>query len=98
MNKMKHYILVKWNSLLNDKETLIEEIHDLFCQTLTIEGIHRVDVFKNIINRENRYDLMVRIEMDESALERYDQSIAHKKWKECYSKYIESKAIFDSEN
>lgn len=93
---MKHYIIVKWNGLVNDKNSIIKEVEILFKETLKIEGINKVEIIKNVVNRANRYDLIIRIDMEEKSLEKYDHCDAHLKWKEKYSKYIESKAIFDS--
>ena len=41
--------------------------------------------------------MLIRIDMEKEALEKYDMSENHHIWKESYSKYIEKKAIFDYE-
>lgn len=92
---MKHHILVKWNELVDDKKKMAEEATTLFNKTKKIEGIHDVNIFLNCINRANRYDLMIVLDMDESALEIYDDCKYHHIWKNEYSKFIEKKAIFD---
>ncbi|MCQ2770856.1 MAG: hypothetical protein MJ236_03550 [Clostridia bacterium] len=92
---MRHHIIVKWNNLVNDKDSLIPDIEKLFSAALEIKGIHSVEIHKNVIDRANRYDLMIVLVMEKSALEEYDNSVFHKEWKNTYSKYIESKAIFD---
>ena len=94
---MKHHIIVKWNEQVQDKKAILSEIDALFQNTTSIEGIRKVELISNIINRPNRYDLMIVIFMDEAALPVYDECIWHKQWKEEYGKYIASKAIFDSE-
>lgn len=93
---MKHHIIVKWNNLVENKKTIIPGIKEIFEKTLELQGIHKVELIENIIDRPNRYDLMIRITMDENILETYDKSLPHHEWKTKYSKYIESKAIFDS--
>lgn len=49
----------------------------------------------NCIDRPNRYDLMITIDMDEEALAAYDASDPHHEWKETFGDLIEKKAIFD---
>ena len=59
--------------------------------------VHGVEVIPNVIDRPNRYDLLIRIAMDESALPLYDACDAHHRWKDEYGALIEKKAIFDCE-
>ena len=93
---MKHNILVKFNNDI-DYHTLIPEISELFNNAKKIQGINDVIIKTNCIDRENRYHLLIQIDMDKEILPVYDESLFHKKWKEDYSKYIEKKAIFDYE-
>lgn len=95
---MKHYIVVKWNELMTDKLEKIPEIRQIFDKTLEISGVKSVEIKENIINRDNRFDLMICIEMDQKSLPIYDESKAHHEWKKKFGKYIEKKAIFDSED
>lgn len=96
---MRHHILAKYSQevMPEQKEQLADDILHLFEKTKTIPGIHQVEVHKNCINRENRYDILIVIEMDKTALEEYDGCIWHKQWKEEYGKILEKKAIFDCE-
>jgi len=96
---MKHCILVKYNSTVgkDDKKPLQERISALFDNLLNVEGIHGVEVIPNVTDRPNRYDLLIRIDMDAEALETYDACETHKLWKKQYAQYLESKAIFDYE-
>ena len=57
----------------------------LVVSTLELEGAMHVDVCPCVVDRPNRYDLMIEIEMDADALPAYDASDIHKKWKEKYS-------------
>ena len=94
---MKHHILVKFKKeiVLN---IILDDIKDIFNQALDIDGIYSIEYHTNCINRDNRYHLMIVINMDKKALAIYDDSYPHKLWKEKYSSYIESKAIFDCED
>lgn len=94
---MLHHILVKWKEAPADAEALRREIQALFEGTLTIPGIHQVDVLPNVVNRPNRYDLLIRLRMDMESLSVYDESEPHRLWKERYSARIAQKAIFDCE-
>ena len=96
---MKHCILVKYKEDIDSarKVELIPEITSVFTPLTDVEGIHGVEVIPNIVNRDNRYDLLIRIDMDMEALPVYDQSQPHKLWKSEYAKYLEKKAIFDYE-
>ena len=94
---MKHVILVKWNKTVLDKESILIEAKNIFEKLLNIEGIKSVMLHKNVIDRTNRYDLMVVIEMNKEVLPIYDESQPHKEWKEKFGKYVENKAIFDFE-
>lgn len=49
----------------------------------------------NQIPLPNRYDLMIETEMNKESLALFDHSEIHSIWKETYSKYIQSKVIFD---
>ncbi len=94
---MRHYIIVKFK----DREVLDEimgSVRDIFERTLVIEGIHSVRLDRCCINRDNRYDLMITIDMDKEALSSYDISEPHREWKEKYGSIIEKKAIFDCED
>ena len=91
---MKHYIIVKWNDpgAMKNETAVIQKLFD---ETLSIPGIHSVKVCASCSDRSNRYDLMIEIVMEESALPAYDESAPHHKWKEQYGPAIAHKAIFD---
>ena len=94
---MKHHILVKWNSLVSDKKSLLLDIQSIFDKLLVYKEVKSVKISENIIDRPNRYDLLICIEMDKEFLPTYDSSEPHREWKEKYAKFVENKAIFDSE-
>lgn len=96
---MKHCILVKYVETITPekKEALIPEIKGVFAPLLSMEGIHDIELIPNVIARPNRYDLLIRITMEEETLPVYDASEPHKIWKSQYGHLLEKKAIFDYE-
>lgn len=96
---MKHDILVKYIPEVTKerKAELIPEIAALFEHTTEIPGIHGVRLYPNVVERENRYDLLIEIDMEREALEAYDGSTWHHQWKEQYGHLLAKKAIFDHE-
>ena len=95
---MKHCILVKWNELVFDKESMLPQINIIFGKLLSSKEIHDVKIHKNVIDRSNRYDVLICIEMDKDFLTKYDESEPHHEWKEKFGKYVENKALFDFED
>jgi hypothetical protein len=79
---MKHYIIAKFNEGCEWKP-MIGAITELFEETLQIPGVHAVTVKPCCINRPNRYDIMIEMEMDPEALTVYDACEAHKKAPGC---------------
>ena len=94
---MKHDILIKYKPEIKKerKAELIPEIRELFEHITEIPGIHGVTLYPNVVERENRYDLLIEIDMERNALEAYDHSVWHKQWKDQYGDLLEKKAIFD---
>jgi hypothetical protein len=94
---MKHYIIAKYNDRVRDKAALLKEIRELFSEAAGIEGVHGVTVRPCVIDRPNRFDLMIELDMDPSALPAWDSSPVHETWKKKYGELLEKKAIFDGE-
>ena len=94
---MLHHIIVKFNNTVEDKHLVISKASELFERLRSLDGINDVNLYPNCIDRDNRYDLMIVIDMDKKALETYDSCEVHKTWKADFGKYILSKAIFDRE-
>lgn len=92
---MLHHILVKWTDEVTDKPALASEVEALFQGILAVDGVHGVAVHPNVIQRPNRYDLLIRIDMDSSALPAYDDCPTHHQWKDIYGHLVAQKAIFD---
>lgn len=92
---MTHYIIVKFNGSVTNKQELFHQIEVLFLPAAQIEGIHQVELFPSCIGRPNRHDLMIRMEMEPEALAAFDASEIHRAWKEQFGGYIAEKTIFD---
>lgn len=94
---MLHHILVKWETPPADVAARCREVEAVFAGALDIPGVHGVSVKPNVIDRPNRYDLLIVVDMDEAALPLYDACDAHHQWKDTYGPLIAKKAIFDCE-
>lgn len=95
---MKHCIIAKFNDSVSDKAAIIERVEELFSSAPAMDGIHGRTVLRNCIDRENRYDLAIVIDMDKAALPAWDASELHRAWKSRFGAYLASKAIFDFES
>ncbi len=94
---MKHLILAKFHTGVTDKAALLEPIRELFSAADQIPGVHGVNVYPCCVERDNRYDVMISLDMDREALPLYDASEMHRAWKREYGDLLEKKAIFDFE-
>lgn len=94
---MKHDILIKYKPEISKarKAELIPEIQSLFDHTTELPGIHAVNLYPNVVERDNRYDLLIEIDMERESLDAYDHSVWHQQWKDQYADILEKKAIFD---
>ena len=72
-------------------------MREIFAQTLVIPGVHGLTLRRNCIDRPNRYDLLIELDMDPAALPAYDASEPHHRWKNDYGALVAKKAIFDYE-
>ncbi|MBR3106920.1 MAG: Dabb family protein [Clostridia bacterium] len=94
---MKHHIIVKFTEG-TDVKALAAPVKTIFDETLSIPGVHGVDVKLSNSDRANRYDLMIVMDMDKEALPAYDASAPHHQWKNEYADRIAKKAIFDCDD
>ena len=94
---MKHCIIVKWNEIVTDKAKILDGVREVFADCTATDGVKGVEIIPNIIDRPNRYDVMIVVTMDKDALTAWDDSDTHKRWKSEYGDRIVSKAIFDAE-
>ncbi len=93
---MKHHIIVKFRNDAPSVEEMMPRIDAIFSGVLEVPGVRGYEILENCVDRSNRYNLMIVITMDRDALGTYDKCEAHHAWKNEFSGYIESKAIFDS--
>ena len=89
--------MVKWNSTVTDKASVLSALRLLFSPAAEIPGVSGVRFIENCVDRPNRYDLAILIGMERSALPLWDACEVHKRWKSAYGDKIEAKAIFDFE-
>ena len=54
-------------------------------------------VLPGCVDRDNRYHVLIRLDMDPAALTAYDASAMHHRWKDRFGPLLEKKAIFDYE-
>ena len=94
---MKHCIIAKFNDTVDDKAAMIERIEALFISAPAMDGVCGCTVLRNCVDRENRYDLAIVIDMDKAALPAWDASELHREWKSRFGSYLAAKAIFDFE-
>ena len=92
---MKHHIIAKFNETVTDKTGMLTDIQKLFAAGTPAEGVESISVIPNVIDRPNRFDVMIVIEMDRDALPNWDASQLHHDWKDRFGAYLEKKAIFD---
>lgn len=93
---MKHYIIVKFDESVDANE-MVSQIRELFHKALDINGVDKVEIYVSNIDLPNRHDLMIKMSLSQIALELFDNSEVHKKWKSEYGRYIIQKTIFDCE-
>ena len=95
---MKHCILAKYRpEVYPRRQELLPRIRQIFSAASELEGVSGASVYPNCVARENRYDVMIVLEMDRDALPLYDDSEMHHRWKDEFGGLLEKKAIFDYE-
>lgn len=95
---MKHCIIAKFNESAADKQAALARVRALFAGAEPIEGVRGITIHENCVVRDNRYDLMIVVEMEKAALPNWDASRIHHQWKEQFGGLLEKKAIFDYED
>ena len=94
---MKHYILAKFLPQFAEKLPFFCRIEEIFSTVDEIPGVYAARVYTNCIDRENRYDVMIVLDMEQDALPAWDESEQHRRWKAEFAELLEKKAIFDHE-
>jgi len=92
---LKHMILAKFKPEVANKAALLEPIRVLFSAADQIPGVRGAAVYPCCVQRNNRYDVLIVLDMDREALPMYDDSEMHHAWKARYGSLLEKKAIFD---
>lgn len=92
---MLHHILVKWNDQVTDKAAMADKVRALYAAAADIPGVQGVCIKPNVIDRPNRYDLLIVLDLPADALPTWDASALHHQWKDDFGGLIEKKAIFD---
>ena len=72
---MKHCILAKFTPEAKaQRAALLPRIREIFSAAADIPGVHGAEVIPNCVDRDNRYDVLIRLDMDREALPLYDVS------------------------
>lgn len=75
---MKHCILAKFTPEAKaQRAALLPRIREIFSAAADIPGVHGAEVIPNCVDRDNRYDVLIRLDMDREALPLYDVSAMH---------------------
>ena len=95
---MKHCILAKYTAdAYSRRAELLHRVRERFSAAADIPGVTGAKVFPNCVDRSNRYDVLIVLEMARDALAAYDESAMHHRWKDEFGPLLEQKAIFDFE-
>ena len=95
---MKHCILAKYTAdAYSRRAELLPRVREIFSAAANIPGVTGAKVFPNCVDRSNRYDVLIVLEMARDALAAYDESAMHQRWKDEFGPLLEQKAIFDFE-
>lgn len=94
---MKHMILAKFKPEIADKAALMDRAEEIFSAADQVPGVHGAKTYRCCVDRSNRYDLMIVLDMDREALSVYDDCEMHHTWKREFGDLLEKKAIFDWE-
>ena len=95
---MKHCILAKYTAdAYSRRAELLPRVREIFSAAADIPGVAGAEVFSNCVDRANRYDVLIVLEMARDALAAYDESAMHQRWKDEFGPLLEQKAIFDFE-
>ena len=76
----------------------LAQVRALLSGAEPIEGVRGITIHENCVARDNRYDLMIVVEMEKAALPNWDASEIHHRWKNQFGGMLEKKAIFDYED
>lgn len=60
---MKHCIIAKFGDMVADKKEAAAQVKALFAAAAPVEGVTGIVIHENCVARDNRYDLMIVVEM-----------------------------------
>ena len=64
---MRHCILTRFRADAGDWQAYLPEIREIFSAAGDIPGVRGAEVFPNCVDRENRYHVLIRLDMDPAA-------------------------------
>ncbi|MBR5636176.1 MAG: hypothetical protein IKW81_04500, partial [Pseudobutyrivibrio sp.] len=79
------------------KHTDYSDIEKIFKPSLNIEGVNSFNILKSNSDKDNRYDIMIKMDLSEQGLLNFDSSEVHSLWKSEFGDLIFNKVIFDCE-
>ena len=72
---MKHCIIAKFGDMVADKKETLAQVKALFAAAAPVEGVTGIVIHENCVARDNRYDLMIVVEMARDAPQNVVQSM-----------------------
>ena len=90
-------MFVKWKPGAVDMDAWAKKADGLFAKSVADGLATALTIRRNVLNRPNRYDLLIEQTMTPDMLPAYDASEPHHRWKETFGARIQQKAIFDYE-
>lgn len=94
---MKHLIIAKYHDAVSDKEEMFRRISELFSTWTEYPFIRDCRIIRNCIDRPNRYDIIIAVDLAPEDLPLWDGCELHRQWKSAFGEALQAKAIFDAE-
>ena len=94
---MKHLIIAKYHDTVSDKEEMFRRISELFSTWTEYPFIRGCQIIRNCIDRPNRYDVIIAVDLAPEDLPLWDGCELHRQWKAAFVEALQAKAIFDAE-
>ncbi len=95
---MKHLIIAKYQDAVSDKDEMFRRISELFSTWTEYPFISGCRVIRNCIDRPNRYDVIIAVDLAPEDLTLWDSCELHRQWKSVFGEVLQAKAIFDAED
>ena len=95
---MKHCILAKYRpEVYPRRQELLPRIRQIFSAASELKGVSGASVYPNCVARDNRYDVLIVLDMAPEALPVYDASAMHHLWKEEFGPLLAQKGLGEVE-